>query len=137
MRESDFEIAERWQVLLAAVVCGAFSLPWFYILVVSIFTMVRDRNPPAAEVVYVLAAVAAAASIFSYFSVRLARGNRGRKNLLSPGFLWCWSVVSMLFAGLGLTARPPLVQATLYFGTMAVGAALLARSRRAVSSPAK
>jgi hypothetical protein len=127
---TDFERAETWQVWLVAAVCAAFSLPWFYILTVSIYTMVRDSDPPTLEVIYVLAAVAAAASFFSYFAYRLANGRHKRKTLLSTGFLWCWAVVSMLLAAFSLTARPPLMHAAFHFGGLALGAGLLALARR-------
>ena len=129
MEHSEFELARPWQTRLVAVVCALFSLPWYYILTVAIYTMVRNSDPPTSEVIWVLAAVAAVASFCTYLAYRLARGAQAGRNLLSVGFLWCWAAVSTCMAVFGLTAHPPLVGAAIRFGGFAAAAAALAVAR--------
>jgi hypothetical protein len=130
MDEAQFAEAAPWRRWVIGLLCAVFSLPWHYILWVSVYSMIRDRDLPTGEVVYVLAAVACAAYILTRWSYLLFRGPRGRARLLNNAFLWFSAFVMVGLALVGLTATPPNLRATTHFGVLAVSACLLALARR-------
>lgn len=130
MQEIQFAQAEPWRRWFVAALCAAFSFPWHYILWVSVYTMVRDRDPPTVEVIYVLAAVACAAYLLCRWAWLLARGSRNGRKLLNNSFLWGSALLLGGLAIVSLTATPANLRAATHFSVLAGAACLLALARR-------
>ncbi len=124
--------AEPWRRYGVAFLCLLFSLPWHYILWLSLYKIVRYRDPPTTEAVYILAAVGVAAYALSRWAYLLVRGPRpGAGALLSNPLLW---VAAVLFGALAVftaaATSPGSFRAALHFGGLALGAGSLALFRR-------
>ncbi len=123
--------AEPWRRYGVALLCLLFSLPWHYILWLSLYKIVRYRDPPTTEAVYVLAAVGVAAYALSRWAYLLFRGPRpGAGALLSNPLLW---VAALLFGALAVftaVTSPDKFRAALHLGGLALAAGSLAIFRR-------
>lgn len=130
MNEAQFAQAEPWRRWSIAILSAVFSLPWHYILWVSLYTMARDRDPPTVEVIYVLTAVSCAAYLLTRWAWLLARGPREGRKFLSNAFLWGSGLILGGLAVVSLTATPANLRAATHFSVLAVAACLLALARR-------